>query len=122
VFGQVVGDSMTVVDALASIPTQNQGGVFSEIPLIDYTGTSFPTDANRSHFALVDNISIIRRTEELTYTVVSNNNPALVTATIDRNRLTLSYAPNQTGIATIVIRAADRSGATVETTVRVTVT
>jgi cyclophilin family peptidyl-prolyl cis-trans isomerase len=122
VFGQVIGDGMTVVDNLATIPIQNQGGAFTDIPLIDYNGTNFPTDTTRDNFALVSNIAVVRRTELLTYTVVSNSNPALVTASIDRNRLTLSYTPDQFGTADLVIRATDSGGATVETSVRVTVT
>jgi len=37
VFGQVVGDGMEVVDAIELLLTFNLGGVFSEIPLLDFT-------------------------------------------------------------------------------------
>ena len=37
VFGQVTGTGMTTVDAIAALPTYNQGGVFSNIPLQNYT-------------------------------------------------------------------------------------
>jgi len=37
VFGQVVGNGMAVVDALAAVETYNLGGAFTEIPLRDFT-------------------------------------------------------------------------------------
>jgi cyclophilin family peptidyl-prolyl cis-trans isomerase len=132
VFGKVVSAAdQQVVDTLAGIPTQNQGsaaalpaseqGVFTEIPLQNYTGTNFPTDTTAANYALIQGATISAQTESLTYSVVSNSNPSLVTTSIKDNRLTLTYAPGGTGSATITVRATDTFGATVDSTFHVTV-
>jgi cyclophilin family peptidyl-prolyl cis-trans isomerase len=38
VFGEVVGDGMTVVDAIAALQVWNAGSPFTDLPLIDYPG------------------------------------------------------------------------------------
>src|SRR5690606_35273789 len=61
VFGEVMGDGMEVVDAIASLPQFNAGGVFSSLPLRVYT----PADAQDSatitgdHLVVVTNILVI---------------------------------------------------------------
>lgn len=48
VLGQVIGDGMEVVDAIAALSRFNFGGAFAAIPLRDYvsTDTELPTDDN----------------------------------------------------------------------------
>jgi cyclophilin family peptidyl-prolyl cis-trans isomerase len=119
VFGKVIGPAdQTVVDVLAAIPTQNEG-TFTDIPLPGYTGTDFPTDTTRGNFAIVNGVTITRQTEALTYSVQGNTTPAVATATVTDNRVT--FQGLTAGTTTITIRATDRSGATVETPVTVTV-
>ncbi|MEC7838504.1 MAG: Ig-like domain-containing protein, partial [Chlamydiota bacterium] len=60
--------------------------------------------------------------EKLTLTVVGNTNNSLVNTSISGNILTLGYADNQTGVASITIRATDSGGLYVETTFNVEVT
>jgi cyclophilin family peptidyl-prolyl cis-trans isomerase len=130
VFGRVVADAdQRVVDTLAAIPTQNQGsapalppsqqGVFSEIPLQNYTGTNFPTDTTAANYAVVNNILVTRSTDSLTYSAVSSNT-GVVSVNVVNNRLTLQ-ATGLTGTATITVTATDRAGASVSTSFRVTV-
>jgi cyclophilin family peptidyl-prolyl cis-trans isomerase len=130
VFGKVVGAAdQQVVDNLAAIPTRNQGnapalppseqGVFTEIPLQNYTGTNFPTDTTAANYALVTNFTVTRSTEALTYSATSSA-PAVVGVSVVNNRLTLQ-ATNQTGTATITVTATDRAGASVSTSFKVTV-
>lgn len=38
VFGQVIGDSMEVADAIAVLPRVNAGGAFGNLPVIDFSG------------------------------------------------------------------------------------
>lgn len=122
VFGRLAGDAdQTVVNRLAAYPIRNQGGNFTQIPLKNYTGNNFPTDTTASNYALIRDVEIIRRDEFLRYEVVANTNPSLVTAAIQRNRLSLDYADNATGTATITVRAIDRYGASVTDTFTVTV-
>jgi len=57
----------------------------------------------------------------LTLSISSNTNPSLVTSSLVGNSLTLDYAPDQNGTATITIRGTDSTGAYVEDTFLVTV-
>ncbi|MGH7199531.1 MAG: Ig-like domain-containing protein, partial [Planctomycetaceae bacterium] len=62
---------------------------------------------------------------DLTYTVQANDNPALVTSTINSDAvsdtLVLQFAPGTSGIATLTIRATDPDMNSVQTTFMVTV-
>jgi hypothetical protein len=50
----------------------------------------------------------------LTFEIVSNSRPDLVTAVVTHNnRLTLDYLNAGTGVATIVVRATDKDGLSV---------
>ncbi|RUO38069.1 hypothetical protein CWE22_11690, partial [Pseudidiomarina aestuarii] len=80
------------------------------------SGNSTFTLANRFTDAETDASSLI-------YSVEANNNTAVVGASIDNSTdvLTLSYAANASGSATITIRATDAGGLFVEDTFTVTV-
>jgi cyclophilin family peptidyl-prolyl cis-trans isomerase len=104
--------------AAAALPHVN----LQAVPLNNYTGTNFPSDANTSNFLVINSVSIDQRNEWLSYSVVSNSNPGLVTVSQTAEHLTLTYAHNQTGTATITVRATDRFGASVEQTFTVKVT
>jgi cyclophilin family peptidyl-prolyl cis-trans isomerase len=130
VFGRVVGPAdQAVVDALAGLPTKNEGqaaalpaserGVFTEIPLPGYNGTHFPTDTTRSNYAIINGVAITRQTEVLTYSIAGNTDKTVAKATVTDNRLTIQGL--KAGTTTITVRATDRTGATVETPVTVTV-
>ncbi len=135
VFGKVVSAAdQQVVDALAAIPTKDESqgpalpasekgpagqGVFSEIPLQNYSGTNFPADTSAANYALVSSATIASRGDFLTYSVVGNTNPQVVTTSVNNNRLTLQA--RQAGTTTLTVRATDQKGATVDTTFKVTV-
>jgi cyclophilin family peptidyl-prolyl cis-trans isomerase len=130
VFGKVGGAAdQAVVDTLAAIPTQNQSnaanlpaaqkGTFNEIPLKNYTGAEFPTDTTRSNYAIINGVSIVSQTEVLTYTVTANSNPAVAAATVTNNRLSVQGLT--AGTTTLTIKATDKAGNSVTTTVTVTV-
>lgn len=132
VFARVASPAdQAIVDQLAAIATQNQSsaaalpstqqGVFGEIPLRNYTGSSFPTDTTAANYALITAATIVRRTEELTWSVTSNSNPTLVTPSIADNRLTIQAVAGQSGSAILTVRATDRTGNFVETNVTVNV-
>lgn len=44
VFGEVVGDGMDVIDAIAALPTYNFDGAINELPLRDYTDDDFTNE------------------------------------------------------------------------------
>lgn len=127
VFGRLVGatDTMVINNLIASPTTisnrSSTNSAFSELPLRNYTGTNFPTDASPSNFLRITGIDVVQRDEALTYSVVSNSNTDLVSATITNNRLRLTYTTGLFGTATIVVRATDQLGATVDATYNVRV-
>ncbi|MCC6573363.1 MAG: hypothetical protein IT462_06175 [Planctomycetes bacterium] len=64
--------------------------------------------------------------EMLSFSITSNDNPDLVTATIDDNMsddpdVKLEYTPDANGVAHIVVRATDQDGLWVERTITLTV-
>jgi cyclophilin family peptidyl-prolyl cis-trans isomerase len=136
VFGQVAGAAdQAVLDAMAktSVLDESKGdptSPFNTIPLNNYpptgaTATNFPTDTTASNYLLIKDVAVVNRDEFLKYSVVSNSNPNLVSPVVnaaDNSLLYLQYAANQTGTATITVRATDRYGASVDATFQVTVT
>jgi len=131
VFGKLAAAAdQAVVDQLAAIPTQDQDqavdlpaahrSAFGEVPLTNYTGNDFPSDATRSNFAIINGVTVTQPSGEvLTYSIVTNSNPAAATATITDNRLSVQGVG--AGTTVLTIRATDQTGNTVQTTVNVTV-
>lgn len=127
VFGKLVNivDQLTV-SAMASAPVSdfsngNKSSPFSQVPINGYSGKNFPSDAAFNNFLTISSVDVVRRDEFLTYSVVGNTNPALVTTSVVNNRLTLSYAKEATGTASITVRATDRYGFYVDDTFEVSV-
>ncbi len=71
-----------------------------------------------AHFGDVD---IATNGDVLTYTVTSNDNPAVVNTAIAGANLTLTFLPNANGVANLTVEARDSSGATVTDSFVVTV-
>jgi cyclophilin family peptidyl-prolyl cis-trans isomerase len=125
VFGKIIGPSaQQVLNTLAGLPVKDESAfnaAFNTLPLNNYTGTHFPTDAVAANFALVQDAVVVNRNESLTYAVVGNTNTSLVTATVTNNRLNLHYAAGATGTAVITVQASDPFGGSVTTSFNVTV-
>jgi cyclophilin family peptidyl-prolyl cis-trans isomerase len=117
VFGRVLGDGMTVVDAIAAVPVFNAdgGGVFGEVPLRNYTSGAV-TNSNLVSF------SDIGRTSAFNYSVTVGD-PTLVSAQIVEGKVVVSYLQNKTGTTTITVRATgiDSTANFIEDTFNVTV-
>lgn len=111
VFGKVQsGNDLRLINTLAAIPTQNQSATnsaFTNLPLKNYTGTNFPTDATASNFALVQSASIVSQPDALTYTLAASI-PTSVAEIKDQDRLVLHFTT--AGITTITVTATDMSG------------
>jgi peptidyl-prolyl cis-trans isomerase A (cyclophilin A) len=118
VFGKIVGTAdQTVLNALAAFTPTNKSSfnsAFDTFPLKNYTGTNFPTDVTPANLAMITDVEVVSRPEQLKYTVVSNTNEPVVHATFVNNQLKINPVANQTGTATLTIRATDKFGATVD--------
>jgi len=104
VFGRVVNNGMTVVDAIAAVPRFNAGSPFDNIPLRNYTTPNPVTVPNLVSVPTFSHIS------PLTFSVMSNN-PAVADATVSGTKLLV--AGHQVGNATFTVTATDFDGATV---------
>lgn len=60
VFGEVIGNGMAVVDAIAALPTYNFGGALVNLPLQNYSATDFNNDVpvDNSHLIIVTAITV----------------------------------------------------------------
>ena len=144
VFGKIVGatSTTTVTDSVlndlvspggaSNTAVSNQSAstgisALNELPLDDYSGASFPTDATADHFLRILDIVTVRRNEQFSYSLMSGNSPVtmidttLFTAEIVNHRLKVTPKANQAGVADIVVRASDLSGESVTTTFKVRV-
>lgn len=124
VFGEVLSETdLDVVDAIASLPVltadPDSQNFLARLPfLVDRN--NLPNPFTSDNFVRYRNISIAQR-DELTFQVVSNTNPAIVSATISNNRLVLDYEANQSGTAEIVIRATNLLGETTDDTFSISI-
>ncbi len=101
VFGHVIGESMTVVDAIAALPTFNFGSPFEGLPLRDYT-SGLPTPENLITIPAISYIS------PLTFTA-SSDHPNIASAALSDSNLLVSG--KAIGTATITVTATDVDGA-----------
>ena len=108
-FGRIVGDGLSVIDAIAALQVVNAGSPFDNLPVLpSYNGSSVQV----SDLVYVDSVSNLPLTPKvqggvaaLVLKVKGNTNPNLVTASINARKLTLTYASGQTGTATITVLA-----------------
>jgi len=143
VFGRIVGttSTTTVTDsvlndlvtpggtsntAITDQVASTGNSALNALPLDDYSGASFPTDATPDNFLRILDIVTVRRNEKFSYSVVSVNAVAPtttspVTAAIVNHRLVITPVDNASGVADIVVRATDLSGESVTRTFKVRV-
>lgn len=109
-FGQVLGDGMSVVDAMAAVPRFEFREPFDTIPLrnvagAEPSGVNPPPDGNNLASSQFVTFSRIDRVGELVFTVTSSD-PALVSATLDASDdVVLRFGTNAFGTASITVRA-----------------
>ena len=77
VFGQVIGDGMQVVDAIAALTLLNGGGAFGELPIRNYTQTDVDNDVaiTDEHLVVVTDVVITDSSVD----TAANLNPTLNT-------------------------------------------
>lgn len=113
VFGHVIGNGMTVVDAIAALPRVSIGGAFTELPAQSYKRGQSVGFGN-----LVTTPSVAVIPEISGYTVTSSN-PAIVSGLVNGKNLALNYgAP---GTANVTVTATDVLGNVASSTFAVTV-
>ncbi|MFN5757760.1 MAG: Ig-like domain-containing protein [Planctomycetia bacterium] len=110
-FGRVLGNGMSVVDALAAIPRFGFVEPFDTIPLRNVPGpnsspVNTPPDGNNLASSQFVTFTSIDRVGELAYTITSSD-PSLVSATLNASDdLVVGFGSNKFGTATITVRAA----------------
>lgn len=117
VFGRVIGNGMTVVDALASIPAYDAGAPFSALPAIDVQGTQIQLE-NLVRVASIKPASVYPSSSGdptvLSFSATSAN-PALLSAEVVGSDLVLTPS-DQIGTTTVTVTATEAGGAAVQTT------
>jgi len=75
VFGEITGDGMAILDALAALPTYNFSGALADLPLQNYSAADFGDGVlfDNSHLIIVTAISVI----DTTVDTAAGLNPAL---------------------------------------------
>jgi cyclophilin family peptidyl-prolyl cis-trans isomerase len=111
VFGRVVNNGMTVVDAIAAVPRSNFGGAFTDLPLRNYTN---PNPVKVQNLISIPGLSQI---SPLTFSATSDNGNVVVGISGTK----LSVAGKIVGTSHVTITATDFDGATVSQTFTVTV-
>lgn len=122
VFANVVS-GLDVVDKINNLTRANLSQTFSDIPVINnFTGTSVGDLKADTNLVTISDVVVGSRGEMLTFSIVNNSNPNVVTPTIVGNKLSLAYSATNTGSSVIQVRATDLTGRAVDTafTVRVT--
>lgn len=112
VFAQVISQGMNVVDAIAGLPYYNAGSPFDTIPLKNITQGQ--TQILVQNLITINDVAIRSLGEQVTYSVVSNSNPDVVTPAIVDGNLNFTFSATVQGLSTVVVRATDRVGATVD--------
>ena len=84
-------------ESSSSAAAANPSVDFSDIPLTNYSGTNFPSDATKANYMVINSITNdTPNNDYLTYSATSSN-PSLVTTSVSNEWLTLNYVARQDG-------------------------
>ena len=130
VFGKITKGTLINAQSIGNpndFPIWNAGNAFTNLPLKpDYDGSRRIEETDFVLFTSVELVDIpiseVGTSTALTYSVLQNSNPAVVTASISANtNLVLDYTGSIAGSSTITIRAIDSVGNTVDDTFTVSI-
>ena len=114
VFGKVfTAQDQRILNTLAAFPVQNEttfNSAFNVFPLQNFSGTSFPAGTTLNNYAAITGATVLQQADQLTFTVVSNSNPGIVTATIVQGQLQLHPTGTGQGTASVVVKATNKGG------------
>ena len=100
------GDDIANITVLINVVNDAPIGA---TPIADVNVNEDAVDSLIDLSTAFSDVDIDTNSDSLTYSVTSNNNPTLVTATPAANILVLDYLPDQNGSAQITVQAADGS-------------
>jgi cyclophilin family peptidyl-prolyl cis-trans isomerase len=109
VFGKVVGNGMTVVDAIAAVHTYNAGGAFTDLPLRNYAPTNYVRVPNLVSIPTITHIVPLQATSD-------NGNVSVAV-----NGSKVSVTGNTVGTSHVTVTTTDLDGATTSQQFTVTV-
>ena len=99
---QFVTPARLVTESSTSNPSLSFNDSPADFPVYGSTyqsnDTHFPTDLTAADLLMLTSVTVDSRPESLSYSIVSNSNSSLVTASLTNERLNLSYASGQTGM------------------------
>ncbi len=130
VFGRIIGNSITVVNAIANLIDFPFASPFDELPLTGFSVEDFNNGVALSAeffvtFTTVSSINIYPTVENSTAVLsfqLTNNNQNLLTVSIVGSELRLDFISGQTGQAEISVATFDTHNLSAETSFLVTVT
>ncbi len=110
VFGRIVGNGLSVADAIAALQIVNANDPFNELPVLpSYTGGMVQL-TDLVYVNTITSLPLVPKKEgdaaALSFSAKSSN-PGLVTPTLNGQKLTLTYATGKTGTASITVKAKD---------------
>ena len=124
-FARVLGDGMTVVDAMAAVPNYNANVFYgldaqaplNQLPLRDLANNTTVIQPNQ--FVTFTSIVVVN---EITYTALTNNGALVSPSFNSAGNLVLGFNPGQSGAAVITVRATSSDGSFVDDSFTVGVT
>ena len=124
VFGRVTGSGMSVVDAIATVPTY-RWGAYPTWPLIGWAGgTNDVFYTNIIAMSVAQVVPLFPTTNgepAVAGFTVTNTNPSLLAAAIEGSLLRLTPKAGQSGGALITVTATDINGNATQTSFQVTI-
>lgn len=122
VFGRVIGSGMTVVDAMAGLPTVNAGSPFNNLPVRNYNGEQTITSAHLVMVSSTNEVTVYPTdAEDVSVLAFSAESSAPSIASVAISGSGLAITPRGTGSANVTVRATDTNGNVAENVVSVTV-